>query len=150
MKRISLLLALLALAGCKEPTKKQSELLSGGVYVTGIYEFVDVDGVCLAGQFFGDSANGCVKTAQVLKFADGAAFFSLELGSGPTNEWTWVKFIPPGSTAFDETFNLGSNVRFRAVGDLTADPPTLELMYDHTLDFTDAPTYMVPLVEVVP
>lgn len=149
MKHVMILGLCLLLSGCLADEKKKFREDGGDFsYIHDIWEYLNPDGTCSAGEWFGDSSNGCVKAAQVIRFADGSAFIALNLGNTPAMQWSWTRYLPPDTATFEEMFYLGSNVSFKISGDMSQEKPLLRIAYDHTLNYADTPDLLVVLTEV--
>lgn len=147
---------MLTLTACKEgeslgKTKKDHEGAIPDYAIRDIYEFNNDDGACTGSELFGDSAAiGCLHYAQLVRFGDGSAYYSIVVGQTSSGlDWTYQGYIQAGTTTFTRTLKLGSNIKYQLNGDLSPDTPTLSINQDLDLDFSDTVPWAITLVETV-
>ena len=167
-------LFILSLSGClpeqqvaksektdKAPKEKEPTVVLPQYGIKDIWEYVNADGQCAgADERFGDSTNGCVDYFQLVRFHDGTAYFSTNLGHSATVSWHWSEYLPQPSIAptsgwgagapnsLTREIHYGSGIRFKVVINTAADTPTVNIDYDHTLNYSDASSKNLELVEV--
>lgn len=131
----------LLFTGCLEQDLKSSGSDTPSA-IKDVWVHENPTGTCAT--YFGDSSNGCVKFAQVVRFNDGTGYFTLTLGP-PTATWTWSEYVPTTIGTFTKTYELGSNVSYRLLGDLSGSIPVLLINYDHNLNYDDTSPVHIPL-----
>lgn len=149
--KLTYLLIPLLLIGCKPQDSDDEAPSTVPTGIRDVWEYSNPDGQCSADERFGDPGSvglGCLHYAQVTRFHDGAAYFTLSLGPSPTYTYAWSGFLPVGVKSYDEQLHLGSNVIYRMTGDMSAAVPTLTLDLDQTLTFTDGSSRAITLTEV--
>lgn len=106
------------------------------------------EGQCLPIEFFGDSDSGCIRSVELVRFADGNFFYSIAMGAGQqwetsgyllgkNNEWVRTVYFYSGITPHKYVFS----------GDLKSDPPSLEVVFDRNGNLSDLPPKTIELTE---
>ena len=100
-----------------------------------IWEYSD-DTQCSGSALFGDSPRGCIRFAQLVRFNDGSAFYSINA--------MWIygvsAYLPSGTVTFSRDHGLEMSpvyFDYRISGNLTQAHPVLLIKFDIDSDFTD-------------
>lgn len=151
MKTIIILITAFSFLGCIDTKTPDVPGLNPSV-VSDTWEYVNPDGACGASKLFGESdtyAFNCIHYIQVTRFADGAAYFTVNVG--PTSypyDYTWSEFLPPGITNFQKSIHLGASGNFQISGNMGRRVPSIFLNFSHNPVFTDAAAQSFTLRQV--
>lgn len=113
-----------------------------------IWEYNNADGVCPSTEYFGDAYTtfhyGCLQYAQIVRFADGTSYITLNVGTTPAMSIAYSSFVHESVTVFEHELHLGpapgtsSDFVYSIYSDLSFKRPTLVMDFDVTGVYTDA------------
>ena len=154
MKHIILVVLALMLTACpKEGANSDDELPSTpDVSIKDTWRYDNPDGSCAADEVFGDNPVGaklgCLHFAQLTRFQDGSAYFTLILGNtGSGLDVTWSEYVK-SAALYENELHLGSNLKYKINLNLGLSVPTLVLDFDQTLTYSDATSHAHVLTQV--
>lgn len=156
MRHLSLILLAVLSVGCRDEHGREIPGSSSGA-ILDTHEYVNADGVCDSSETFGDPYSvfnyGCLQSAQVVRFTDGAAFITVNVGTTPSMSVGFSRFIGAGTLVYNAEFNIGEasagvNFLYSVRSDLRPTRPTLVLDFDATGSYSDAASRAFTLTEV--
>lgn len=152
MRQIIILITALTFVGCNESGLPGAAGLNPSL-ISDSWEYVNPDGACGSANLFGDTDTysfNCVHYIQVVRFADGAAYVTINVG--PTSypyDYTWSQFLPQDTTTFEKDVHMGVSGNYQVSGNLGRRTPTVFLNFSHSTAFTDSAAQSFTLQKVV-